>query len=73
MIKFIKRIRVRLLPFVTVLVSVLPFALEQIGMINFTPLIAHYLGDHWALILSPLIAIVLASMKSALHLEPLED
>jgi hypothetical protein len=73
MIDYIKRIRVRLLPLTTVIVSVLPFALEQLGMINFTPLLSQYLGEHWALVLSPLIAIVLASMKSALHVEPLED
>jgi len=70
---FIARIRVRWSVVLTALTVALPYALEYAGYINITPLLAYYLGDQWALALTPLVVALLTSMKSALHLEPQED
>ena len=70
---FFARVRVRLLPIGAAVLTALPFVLEYAGAINVTPLLVHYLGESWAAALTPLLVLLFASLKSALHLEPKED
>jgi len=69
----LKRVRVRLTPLVLVLAPVRGVLLDQLGVVDLKPLLAHYLGDQWAVILAPVLAGLLAQLKPALHLEPKAD
>jgi hypothetical protein len=70
---FVKRIRVRLWPFVAALLAALPYVLDYVGMLDLRPIMIYLFGEDRGALMTPLLVLVLAILKPAIHLEPEED
>lgn len=70
MTTFLARLRVRLGALAAALITALPVLLDQLGVIDLKPILAHVLPEEWAGLLVGLLPFVLAFLKPLVHLEP---
>jgi hypothetical protein len=65
---FLGRIRVRTAPLVAALVAALPVLLDQLGIIDFKPILTHFMAPEYAVALVGLMPFLLAFLKPLVHL-----
>jgi hypothetical protein len=65
---FLARVRIRMAPLVAALVAALPVLLDQLGIIDFKPILTHFMAPEYAVALVGLMPFLLAFLKPLIHL-----
>ena len=70
---FLARVRIRLTAAAVAALAALPYVLDQLGVVDWRPILSRFLGDSWTSIVIALIPLALAFTKPLLRLEELDD